>query len=680
MDHIPRLSQAVYVGLCHEIGSPTEVRIRREVMDTNDAVNKSVFKMRGYHRKFSGSRCEGFRLITSDVDLMMWPLDHKVICDLSQISLYRIPQQTVILMVGDDLPPGFTRLNLMSTSHDKTVSSSCVFVNDKDYISSTLFRKNNLQRLQIISPLLFSSITHGPCSSSIKDDNCEGEILICLLSHHWPIKALPWIQRCHQLGWPSESVVSDILNGGFHVVPIGSTPYHEEEWRISFSQAEEKIVWAMNHSQFLCYGLLKFFLKEVINSQNNNSILCSYFIKTSVFWVIQSDSVSIWKEEKLLFYFWKCFKLLIYWVRIGECPNFFIPQNNMFRIKVTGSVQKSLFSRLYQLYREGISCLLLSPTLRPYLSQAIVYRTLRFCTDESSIITNSELETSFFAELNSFETNFSFKKYTEVAIYMNQIGRLIRKKRTLHQAVILQYITSCTLRNSALLIQNITYPNTNRTIYISTGKVSSLLKLSCTIGCASEMLYLSVYFYRIRMYERSLSILQKAQGRMSVPYIVYGNIVDRDMYRRYTAGMSLGKKIGKAVVFDTLMYNDMLGYINELVFEQNASNKNGMTLLNIPPRVMLHMLFILNHHRLGDTVRSQQSLQDLHSLLLYDDGVNVPLHLRDISWQILGICQQTTGDYSGSLQSYQYSLQQYPFNKIQEATLFRMNTLPNGAM
>lgn len=41
---------------------------------------------------------------------------------------------------------------------------------------------------------------------------------------------------------------------------------------------------------------------------------------------------------------------------------FFIPQSNMFRLKVTGHTQSLLFDRLYYLYIKGIPCLLLSFT------------------------------------------------------------------------------------------------------------------------------------------------------------------------------------------------------------------------------------------------------------------------------------------------------------------------------
>ena len=114
------------MGMCRYVGSPTEVRIRREVTDTEEVLRRPVCIMRGFDRMRSGSRREGFRLETSDMDMMLWPPDHKVICDLSQISLYRIPQHTVILMECEDLTPGFARLKIMTPSEDQKVKSSCV--------------------------------------------------------------------------------------------------------------------------------------------------------------------------------------------------------------------------------------------------------------------------------------------------------------------------------------------------------------------------------------------------------------------------------------------------------------------------------------------------------------------------------------------------------------------------
>ena len=103
-----------------------------------------------------------------------------------------------------------------------------------------------------------------------------------------------------------------------------------------------------------------------------------------MFWAIQLHSPIKWKPCNLLSCFWTCFKLLISWVDKGECPNFFIPQNNMFRVKVVGHKQAVLFEKLHSLYNEGIICLLLSPTIGEYLEKSIPYRYLKPGTEETN--------------------------------------------------------------------------------------------------------------------------------------------------------------------------------------------------------------------------------------------------------------------------------------------------------
>ena len=98
MTHTSYSSEAMYVGMCREVGTPKEVRIRREVADTTEVVAKPVMIMRGLEGVMGGSLREGFRINGCDMDWMLWLPNHKVICDISQITLYHIPEHTVILM------------------------------------------------------------------------------------------------------------------------------------------------------------------------------------------------------------------------------------------------------------------------------------------------------------------------------------------------------------------------------------------------------------------------------------------------------------------------------------------------------------------------------------------------------------------------------------------------------
>ena len=114
----------------------------------------------------------------------------------------------------------------------------------------------------------------------------------------------------------------------------------------------------MNHTQFLCYGLLKLFLKEVIEVDKNvKGLLCSYFFKTSVFWEITESPIQ-WNMYTLLSHFWSCFQRLLHWVNVLYCPNFFIPGNNMFANKFDTEERAILLGCLGKLYHEGYRCLL----------------------------------------------------------------------------------------------------------------------------------------------------------------------------------------------------------------------------------------------------------------------------------------------------------------------------------
>lgn len=70
------------MGLCDYIGTPTEVTIRRELMDMEEMIEKPVHNLHnGMRMMVSGSNREGFRFKSSDIDRMFWSTNHKVVTD-----------------------------------------------------------------------------------------------------------------------------------------------------------------------------------------------------------------------------------------------------------------------------------------------------------------------------------------------------------------------------------------------------------------------------------------------------------------------------------------------------------------------------------------------------------------------------------------------------------------------
>jgi hypothetical protein len=110
------------------------------------------------------------------------------------------------------------------------------------------------------------------------------------------------------------------------------------------------------------------------------------------------------------------------------------------------------------------------------------------------------------------------------------------------------------------------------------------------------------------------------------------------------------------------IYNDEM-ILKELEPEQREAYKN---MLHIPPYIMANMLLIVCNH--GNLPKQQEVLHEFYFMLNFYGDRFICSHLRDISWQILGICQQICGDQQGALLSYQKSLEEEPFHEIQKST------------
>ncbi|XP_062616439.1 uncharacterized protein LOC134278136 [Saccostrea cucullata] len=413
---IQRISESVFVGLCNIAGTSQMVAMRRDMMEINDILNCKPTDSRGYTLMLSGSKKEGFRLKGSDIDIMMWPNNHRVISKLSQFQYYNINRQTLILSDCSNSPPGFTLLYLINPSTHGLIRKACVKMNERQCVSSSKYR----QVWCSISP---GFTQHGPC---IYQEDSDFDQAISLYSDFWPPSASSWIDRCHS--WPQPHVVDDIVKNGCHFVAIGHKlgRHENHEWRISFSLAEQKLVYAMNHSQALTFILLKLFIKEIINNEiaDDDKLLCSYHMKTAVFWVIQQNIIPHCCPQNLLEGFWVCFKLLLKWVYEGVCPNFFIPENNMFLTKIYGEAQNQLFMRLFGLYEKGLASLLHSPSISPFIINVLFNPRLSICTNEHTLISETMFDLKVFEELYAKNTPF-IQNLQRSFMYLHKIEYMI---------------------------------------------------------------------------------------------------------------------------------------------------------------------------------------------------------------------------------------------------------------
>nr|XP_034326502.1 uncharacterized protein LOC117689439 [Crassostrea gigas] len=475
-----RISETVFVMMCQRVGTSQELVIRREVIDIKEVVEKRVTPNNGVIQMMSGSSREGFRMKESDVDVMMWQTNHRVIMDMSQSEYYNTFNSTLILHDSSKSPPGFTLLQLLTPTTDRKVHSACVRINDKVCISSSIYRQLTC------SMVVPYSTVHGPCGNAFIG-SIEYDYAWCFVCDFWPPSASSWIDRCHS--WPDPEVVDDVVRNGCHFVAIGHPlgPHENEEWRLSFSQAEYKLVYSMNHSQFLTYGLLKVFLNEVINQQSDetNKLLCSYHMKTAIFWAIQQNMLPYWCPQNLMAGFWVCFKLLLKWVYEGICPNFFIPQNNLFLTKVHGSAQNRLFLQLYKLYKKGMACLLESYSIGPWII-SILYNHKSIYpidTDESTYISDSQYDAELVLEsIPNFSANLLTRDLCRITKIINTIEQLIESQLSHYQVVVLQKLTSYIFYSTAFLLKkHLHFPKCQQTDVYRRQAVLSYAEISSQV-------------------------------------------------------------------------------------------------------------------------------------------------------------------------------------------------------
>ncbi|XP_078326449.1 uncharacterized protein LOC144622933 [Crassostrea virginica] len=659
------LSESLYVGLCLKVGTSELVAIRRDVRDITELLEHKVTgTCDNVHGMLSGSRREGFRFQDSDFDYMLWPADHPVLWDLSQAQFYNTHRDKLILCDSSESPPGFTLLWLPMEEASMNVLSACVRINGALYISSAKYRERNIRE---------SNEVHGPCSSGTQGP-VEYDLAHCFVSEFWSPSASSWRDRCHS--WPPPSVVNDIIRSGCHFVAIGHKLGNntDNEWRISFSQAEQKLVYAMNHTQFLTYALLKMFVKKFnYGLSEEEKLLCSYHIKTAVLWAIQQNAIHDWCPQNLLARFWVCFKLLLKWVYEGVCPNFFIPENNMFLNKVYGEAQKQLFTQLYSLYEKGIAFLLHIPSIRSYIMNVLCNPRLSVCTDERTLLSEVNLDTELFIEI--YMQSLLQDNLNTCMEYLHTVEQLITSPLTQCQSMFLQKHTATMLQCSAFMLHDMytTTSGGNKQMYIADKLSCYMLKLAAKFGFVSDLLYIAMYFYKTLRYREALSVIEMTKVKLAQPGLMYMGRVNPERYTEVVGGRSWSTKKRNAVA-QTIKLSENIRFIDELTLEQQYSSLNESPALLIPPFILLHMLeFLCCRH--VDPMRAQAALDDLHVLVHHDQRVFVPVHLRDISWEILGICQQMTRNHKAVLYSYEQSIRQHPQNSIHTATRHRIQDL-----
>ncbi|XP_071125230.1 uncharacterized protein [Mytilus edulis] len=610
------------------VGTEADIRIRQRLFIIQDMINNVCAP---YVTSISsGSLAEGMDLPGSDVDVTRVITNVHVVQTIQHIKSSF--QYTTLLMETVLSNPGFIRLKLVADGDRESkiiTSRSFVETTEGMYLSSNLFVSDIVKQIFSASKVGL----HGPC---ISDKNHELDFAYCLRVTSWPEIAKQWIYR-HRREWPPNNVIEKVVNYGCLMVPIGPKYLKTNNlmWRLSFSVAEKHLVHSFNYTLLLCYGLLKLSIMFIIKrNKDTQDLLCSYFLKTLLFWVSEEISIETFHISNIFHCYFLCLAKLQSWISNCYCPNYFIPAYNMFRGKINASNNKRLLVDIYCIKCMGNTilnsvlkrqCLLLPDLLdeSEVKQDFLLFRTfvilppkwtdglraLAFVEsvrkDEPSSLILSLLE-RFHDNINKHLVQLSPPVST-----LNTKANFRRYSKHLNDAVKTESVSGLLLYAS---------------FYYVTGKIATTLELidNVLLRCTPEKILLGKCTYtktEIKNYAQKFD----CQSRKRCDRSRLGTIDDL-LYRQHSLLIPADLQL-------------------EVEYE-------GMI---IPPVVMAHCLKYLCFHCLNDTRNKAQALRDLY--LTVREGYFISRLSISNSLTVLGVCYELNDEKDKALHSYHKALQ-----------------------
>ena len=668
-------------------GDPELQRVRRHIMDVLD-------KLHGYNDQMeiirSGGAAEGIRTRGSDVDQMYVDKRTKVVTEIPKYFVDDMQMSVVRLIRSPDMPPGYVKLIVLTPHTPWAHIRECTKqVSGEYFLSSVAFLTWHQKRNE-------SGVRHGPCVMQTTQFGLDHDMAFCLEFKSWPESANEWIHRRRSYGWPSREIISEIKSKGCHLMAIGSKTRNVEnsfsssnadepnwiedpfQWRMSFSMAEKILVYDFNNTQFLAYGILKLLNQELFSRDPNiKRCLCSYFLKTALFWTIEETPSDYWKPERLIFCVDICFQRLIEWANNGCCPNYFIRENNMFVGKVQEWELEYISMKLSEIYKEGWRCILRCPSLS-HLKQSLEEARLSI-TPYSYPVSNpeedfrmlksninsrnmekSEVEESqdfaMFAEIVSIvvgqksssagvlEQELKNSLALEIHGNLLQFDLEILQLRRLHnlcQLALVYLNISLTQQRSRRRYQYLRrafcYLHLVRFADISRGNLTLATAYYCSGRLESAIKYIKEYH----------DILEKNLGCINISARHSNSIIDPQYRTNFCGrGWSAMDKMSVAVSYDFTVYQQMPLIPLEIALEAVMMKKSEY-LLSIPPKPYSVFLEILCNFYLGN-------LEQVINLSVTLGGMLCQMHQDDVYlvYLMMAVTSMKLGKYEEAMRFY----------------------------
>ena len=623
------LQEKLYQTLVQIVGSEEDIKLRQRAFEIMDIVNG--FGDDDSVSISSGSLPEGLDMRGSDEDMMLLLKYVDVIPSMTKEN----PSQKVtkLYMEMDEARPGYAKL--FTLEHDI----------DNQYISKSLM---NSEGRQLVSSAKFRGLfvrpgmeSHGPCVSDGVFD-----FAISLRGNNWPAMAKERLMSCCSQTCLPGPIKQDLLSQGCVYVPVGprNSSDYDKLWRISFALAERKLILRMNYTQMLCYALLKIVLKEFINQNDSTrELLCSYFMKTCLFWVIEGtdNNETLWSTSNLFKCFNLCMNKITGWVNDCVCPNYFLPQNNMFTGRIHDKNKSSLLDILHMITQD-IQTLLKCES----------FDQMRQSTEETEIEREAKLDILCYRVMHIYP----FDSMDLLQCALEAINKLYESEtHSFTKGVIKRFQASMHQELAQMLIisDNEESSNSRRMQKIH-------LQNACSgDACCGFILLASFYHVQGHQYT-ALEILNTTLQKLT-PAVLQSRQAEytqhqKEMYMSIVCGrgLSLEAKMKVAMINNIVLLDD--SSIVPVEFQPEVNHCRPLYVM--PPVAYACSIKFLCFHHLGDSENKIKTLRHLEEVVLGKHYV-LDRHFSN-ALTLLGACYEVNGDFRNAKRCYLMALDNPP--------------------
>ncbi|XP_052077206.1 uncharacterized protein LOC127715224 [Mytilus californianus] len=393
---------------------------------------------------------------------------------------------------------------------------------------------------------------------------------------------------------------------------------------------------------------MKILLKDVINTDSRfKDLLCSYYLKTIIFWLSEELKPSVWTPDYLIPCFMRCFRRLIYCVQYQVCPHYFIPENNMFEKKIEGFDRDNLIDKLRVLFSYVWRCILFSEQI----------------SNVSVLSCNVQSNQGYFyyEDINKFLKSKIFFRVSALGVEHNDVSRLVYNvisctSKTLK--FIHAYFMSLVCRNkcqSMYISSVISNKNKYKQYHTSLG----YLLMNINHDTVSGWLMIVSFFYMQNQYTKSLMIISYTLSKCTHEKLFREK--ELSVMQRLQVKLHLEQKQGVVHSLKSVLVHNVIFSINTFIPMELSTDESHF---EVAPVVYAHFLSFLCHYHLNNVRECRNSLRDLRWTITEDKFIGQDVTLKSTAYYCLGTALQIIGDNKSAKQVFQETAELYPHPRL----------------